>query len=66
MFVSNIKDRDCYYKCNGIIGNYLISHGIPLLGREGKHMYFAKTDKLKAVLDKLPVHLRLLMKVGIN
>ena len=53
------------YVCGEQIGNFLIEEGFPLLGREGKKMKFAKTERLEKVLLHLPAKLKLLRKVGL-
>lgn len=66
MFISNInKISDTKkYKCGSTMGNFLISEGFPLLGREGKLMVFSKTKRLEKVLAHLPLNLKVLRKVG--
>jgi hypothetical protein len=44
---------------NGIIGNWLIEQGIPLLFREGNKCVFAETDELKKKLEKIPFYFKL-------
>lgn len=66
MFIRNIEsiNQDNVYKCNKVIGRYIVSKGIPLLSMDGNKMVFALTDELKEVLDKKPILLHIAEKVG--
>ena len=67
MFVINSKDLKFsnIYTCGEMIGNFLLSEGFPLLGRDGKKMKFAKNERLEKVLNHLPAKLNLLRKAGL-
>lgn len=67
MFIVNSKNINFSntYICGEKIGNFLIKEGFPLLGREGKKMKFAKTERLEKVLNHLPANLKILRKVGL-
>lgn len=67
MFICNAKDviQGNVYQCSVIVGEYLISKGIPLLSREDKYMTFAYTQKLQEELDDMPLYLKILIKGGV-
>jgi len=67
MFIVNSKDLKFsnIYTCGEAIGNFLISEGFPLLGRDGKKMKFVNSERLQKVLDHLPTKLKFLRKVGL-
>jgi hypothetical protein len=51
-------DKDSLFETNGVIANYLIKNGIPLLSRkEAEGIWiFAKTENLQKALDKMPFY----------
>lgn len=67
MYIRNINSMNFsnIYVCGETIGKFLIEEGFPLLGRDGKNMKFAKTERLEKVLNHLPAKLKILRKVGI-
>jgi len=67
MFIVNSKDLKFsnIYTCGETLGNFLISEGFPLLGRDGKKMKFANNERLQKVLNHLPPKLKFLRKVGL-
>ena len=57
MFVKNYEclDKTKYIKTNKILGEYIVTHGIPLLSRDNEgNLLFAKTKKLDEVIRNLP------------
>ena len=67
MFIVNSKDLKFsnIYTCGETLGNFLIKEGFSLLGRDGKKMQFADTERLQKVLNHLPTKLKFLRKVGL-
>ena len=67
MFIVNSHNLNFanVYTCGETLGNFLMSEGFPLLGRDGKKMKFAKTERLQKVLNNLHPKLQILRKVGI-
>ena len=49
----------------GLKEGFLIKEGFALLGRDGKKMQFADTERLQKVLNHLPTKLKFLRKVGL-
>lgn len=66
MYIREFKKEDLnnkrYYKCNIIIGRYLIKKNIPLLSRIDNTMVFVKTKRLKDILDNMPFYLHIFRK----
>jgi len=51
------------YKCNKYVKGWLIFYcRLPLLSFDRKYFYFAKTDKLKECLKKMPLDIKILSK----
>ena len=67
MFISNIRQYESrhIYRCGNVIGKYLEKKGIPVLGRTKKEFIFSKTNELQKAIDKMPFHLRFLVKAGV-
>jgi hypothetical protein len=56
--------EDSYMKFNGIIGNWLLAAGLPLLHRTKDEFYFMKTSKLLQRLEDLPFYYQILYKMS--
>lgn len=67
MYISNISSIAGMktYKCNSVVGKYLIKKNNPLLSRDGKYMVFAYTPNLEKSLAEMPLYLRILIKGGV-
>lgn len=67
MFIRNLNDMKIsnIYTCGETLGKFLISEGFPLLGRDGKKMKFADSERLQKVLNHLPTKLKILRRVGL-
>lgn len=65
MYVTNIESipEEKLFKCNGIIGNWLIAAGLPLLNRTQDEFYFMKTSLLIERLKDLPFYYRIAFKM---
>ena len=65
MYIKNIdlfpKTIDLFHT-NKIVSDYLVAHGIPLLGVSGKQYSFSCSPELKNVLDKVPLWMKPLFK----
>lgn len=59
MYIRNAEVVTNKYECKKRIANHLINKGIPLLSQKDGIFYFAQTENLQKVLDKLPWYLRL-------
>lgn len=58
MFVYNYKvlDKNSYISVDKNLGEYLCTHGIPILSKTNKGEYlFSKTDKLKHLLESINI-----------
>lgn len=66
MYISNASElkKIKTFRCNRIIGNYLIKKGIPLLSRDNNYMIFAYTNILKEAIDNMPFFLKIFLKGG--
>ena len=61
MFIANIKDDKSTVSLDKKIGEYLETHGVPLLGlKDGKYI-FSNTEILKKKLKTLPVGLKIIL-----
>ena len=63
MYIKNIDSSpplSNLYECNKKTADYLIVHEIPLLSKKDGVFYFSKTDKLQAVISKIPWYLKIL------
>jgi hypothetical protein len=62
MYVVNPEKTDVtrLYKCQKLISDWLIytEHISPFGRSQDGQFYFAKTEKLKEALERLPLHLR--------
>jgi len=55
--------RERKYGCNKTVANWLIyKRGLPLLGKDGKIWYFAKTKELDCALEEFPLWLSVASK----
>ena len=64
MFISNSESisNEKIYRCNRVVGNYLVKSGIPLLSRDGKYMLFTNNTRLQSVLKCMPIYLKIFSK----
>jgi pseudouridine-5'-phosphate glycosidase len=59
MFITNIKGNESTVLLDREIGEYLETHGVPLLGFDGNKYVFSDTELLKSKLKTLPAILKI-------
>ena len=64
MFIANADSVKSTILLDSKVGEYLTTHGIPLLSFEGDKYVFAKTDMLEKALEKLPRKFKNIIKKG--
>jgi len=66
MFITNIKGNESTVSLDRHIGEYLETHGVPLLGFDGNKYVFSDTELLRLKLKTLPLGLKikLILKGG--
>jgi hypothetical protein len=66
MFITNLEPNKSTVSLDRCIGEYLETHGIPLLGFDGNKYVFRDTELLRSKLKTLPLGLKikLMLKGG--
>jgi len=66
MFITNIEPNKSTVSLDRYIGEYLETHGVPLLGFDGNKYVFSDTELLRLKLKTLPLGLKikLMLKGG--
>lgn len=65
MFIRNLEfDTISYYKCNKAIAQFLWENGFSEISLDGNMYVFRKTEELKAILKIMPIHLKVIAKLG--
>lgn len=66
MYIVNLnKSSGRYYECGKIVAKYLAKQGIPIISRLNGRYFFAKTINLQNCLNKMPLYLKFMIKVGV-
>jgi hypothetical protein len=63
MYIRNFNELPPHkiYWCNGLISNWLLEKGFPLLCKDGRKFGFAKTELLEEILLNIPFYLKVSM-----
>lgn len=65
MLIRNLQfDSTSYYECNKAIADFLRSKGLTEISIDENMYVFKKTEQLKAALKIMPIHLKLIAKLG--
>lgn len=65
MFIRNLEfDSTRYYKCAKPVAQFLREKGISEISIDNGKYVFIKTSQLKAALKIMPIHLKLVAKLG--
>lgn len=67
MYVLNPSEAmlNSWYKCKYKEGIYLSEHGLPMIYKDEKYYYFAKTEKLYSIIKIIPLYIKALFYFGL-